>query len=198
MAAGHLVVSEAGERAFGEAGRTKEEHTMAERATERATAPARAASAVPAAHVAWQRVGAEIVLLDISRRQLIGLNGAGGMLWEALHRGEQLGLGAREVARVFGQPAALVDEHAARWAETLLEREILCAPGCAPAEHSSVTSQAAAAPPAWPSDAPGRYDPPAIVWEEPLEQAGVYAACGKDAGGDIDPNCLSSPFNAAS
>ncbi|MBK6846943.1 MAG: PqqD family protein [Proteobacteria bacterium] len=171
---------------------------MAERATGRATTRAEAELAVPAAHVAWQRVGSEVVLLDITRRQLIGLNGAGGMLWEALHRGQDLMVGAREVARVYGQPAAVVDEHAAGWAETLLAREILCPPGAACAAASSATPQAGAAPRAWPNEAPDRYDPPAIAWEEPLEQAGVYAACGKDAGGDVDPNCLSSPFNGAS
>ncbi|MBK8481148.1 MAG: PqqD family protein [Proteobacteria bacterium] len=171
---------------------------MAERATERATARADAELVLPAAHVAWQRVGSEIVLLDIPRRQIIGLNGAGGLLWEALHRGQDLLVGAREVARVFDQPVALVGAHAARWAETLLAREILCSPGAARAAACSATAQAGAAVPAWPNDAPGPYDPPAIAWEESLEEAGVYAACGKDAGGDVDPNCLASPFNAAS
>jgi hypothetical protein len=195
---GRWGLSEPGAGVLGEIGPKEVEGTMAERATGRATTRAEAELGVPAAHVAWQRVGSEVVLLDITSRQLIGLNGAGGMLWEVLHRGQELRVGAREVARVYGQTAALVGEHAARWAETLLAREILCAPGTARAAASSATPQAGAAPYAWPSEAPGRYDPPAIAWEETLEQAGVYAACSKDAGGDIDPNCLASPFNGAS
>jgi len=39
------------------------------------------------------------------------------------------------------------------------------------------------------------YAPPAIEWEEVLEEAGVYAACVKDEFGTPTPACLSAPMS---
>lgn len=38
------------------------------------------------------------------------------------------------------------------------------------------------------------YEPPAIEWEEVLEEAGVYAACVKDEFGSPTSACLSAPM----
>ena len=42
------------------------------------------------------------------------------------------------------------------------------------------------------------YSPPEIVWEEHLEETGVFAACSKDSLGELGQQCLTDPFGAAS
>jgi hypothetical protein len=38
-------------------------------------------------NVAWRRVGAETVIVNLGRRRMLAVNEAGGALWEALARG---------------------------------------------------------------------------------------------------------------
>jgi hypothetical protein len=42
------------------------------------------------------------------------------------------------------------------------------------------------------------YAAPRIVWEEVLEEAGVYAGCAKDAFGEMGLGCLARPTAGAS
>ena len=152
--------------------------------------------------VAWQRIGTELVLLDIPRRTLLGLNSAAAHLWEALVCGDELGTSAAELASRRDQPRPIVREQASRLVDELLARGLLVACGAARAASTTQETSGQAAPGDGVVAAdPGgddAYEAPAISWEEPLEQAGVYAACAKDPGGDIDPNCTSAPNFASS
>jgi len=42
------------------------------------------------------------------------------------------------------------------------------------------------------------YAAPRIVWEEVLEEAGVYTACGKDQLGEMGDACKANPTSGAS
>jgi hypothetical protein len=56
-----------------------------------------------ARHLAWQRVGGEIIVVDLGARRALGLNPVGSLVWELIGRSDEEAL-ARTVAERFAVP----------------------------------------------------------------------------------------------
>ncbi|MBK6848396.1 MAG: PqqD family protein [Proteobacteria bacterium] len=144
--------------------------------------------------VAWQRVGDEVVVLDVPRRTLVGLNGTASALWEALASESDLAAGADAVAARLQQPAAGLIDEVEQIAQALIRRELLQVVATLPV--GAGPAHAAPASPASAGETPEAL--PGILWEEQLEASGVYAACAKDEFGEGGPQCTSSPSAGSS
>lgn len=141
--------------------------------------------------MAWQRVGDEVVVLDVQRRTLIGLNGTASALWEALAAETELAASTGAVAARLQRPAEGIADEVEQIAQALIRRELLQVVGAPPTKADPAVVAAAGD-----GSAPGSF--PGIVWEEELEASGVYAACGKDPFGEGGPACVSSPSAGSS
>lgn len=83
-------------------------------------------------HVAWQRIGDEVVIVDLATRKAIGLNPAGALIWSLLGGASQVEM-AHAVAARFGiarecaaaDVGAFLDDLAARG---LIEEATPCSP----------------------------------------------------------------------
>ena len=130
--------------------------------------------------VAWQRMGDEVVVLDVPRRSMLGLNKAGSIVWESLSREQSIEVGASTVARQFDCAAATVIDDALEFANELLQRDVLVAKTDIP-EASNVTGREHPDPN--PNGEPFEaYAKPAVAWEERLDESGVFSLCGKISG----------------
>ncbi|MBK8479827.1 MAG: PqqD family protein [Proteobacteria bacterium] len=138
--------------------------------------------------VAWQRVGDEVVVLDVPRRTLVGLNPTASALWESIASEGEVAASIATVAERLQQPVASLNDEIARIAKALLQRELLQVVGA----QSIPAAQRVPGDSGFPAALPG------IAWEEQLEDSGVYAACAKDPFGEISPGCTASPSAGSS
>lgn len=150
--------------------------------------------------VAWQRLGDEVVVLDVAKRRMIGLSSTSAALWEAISRGEALGTSVADVARQFNQPIDAVSAELLGFAEVLAQRGLLVERASDSAGSSAASSTVdelgslrSVRADHHQSEIGHAYVAPTIAWEEHLEDAGVFASCGKDFGGTGGPQCTSSP-----
>jgi hypothetical protein len=80
-----------------------------------------------APQVAWRRVGEEVVLLDLGRRQYFSLNATGAEVWELLGRGLSEDAVTAELSDRYGRPARLIKRDVASLARSLRREGLLTA-----------------------------------------------------------------------
>ena len=82
---------------------------------------------VPAPDMVWREVGGEMVLLDPNQNKIMGLNGTGGEVWNALDGTRTLAEVASLLAARFDKDADEVIEDVLAFARVLVERGLAAA-----------------------------------------------------------------------
>lgn len=114
---------------------------------------------IRAPHAAWRRIGDETVVLDQKQHRLVALNAVGGELWHRLD----------VPRRVDDLVSPRVSPDVRSFLEELVQLGLL-----ERTANGDATPRAAnddSADPAFPQD------PPAVLWQEPIQNAAQTSAC---------------------
>lgn len=77
-----------------------------------------------AEHTAWQRIGHEVVVIDLGTRRAIGFNPAGSMIWELIGRLDEAAL-AQLLAERFSVPLGTAETDVRAFLSDLTERGLV-------------------------------------------------------------------------
>ncbi len=130
-----------------------------------------------AEHTAWRDLGDETVVVDLTAQRMIGLNPTAGTLWQALD-------GTRSLERLAEDLSLPGLAELERFCAELEELGLLEAGAPASGEETAVAPLPAAA---------ERQPPtaPAVLWQEPIQQAGASCAFFPTQ----SPLCNQAPFS---
>jgi hypothetical protein len=152
----------------------------------------------------WSVFDDEVVVLDTRRRVMMGLNPSAGLIWDLLDDQRSARAVGERVADHFNQPLETVLPDAAAFLELLEEKELVRLRPAESDEPSPLPSRDEPSPsdepsllPPNPPDNDVPYAPPAVAWQESLEEAGVFTACSKGVFGPW-AQCSSSPSSGTS
>ena len=151
------------------------------------------------AHVAWHVLDGEVVVLNVSSREMLGFNATGSRIWLLLDGERKLSEIVEIVAQEFGCPFEQAEEDAKDFVHRLSRKLCLSDVEGHPyvEEQAADTNTLKNRTPMAPGET-SSYPKPDISWEEGLEENGVYAGCAKDTGGEGGAQCLTNPESISS